>query len=245
MDSRTAGRASADVAAAAASYCAAGLWLSAEYSPGPGLQTVGLVAGALVIGAAAGSVLRRSPRFSTPADRVTLLRAVLVSLCAVLAVPALCTGRAPDPLLVILGAAAFLLDAVDGPVARRTGSASAEGARLDTATDAALVLVLSCAAAAAIGPWTLGMGALYYIFAVVGRFRPHLRRRLPPSAARKVIGAFQPLALLLALAPGLPPVVAAAAPALALPLLILSFGRDVAALERLHLGSPRPAASHR
>ena len=60
-----------------------------------------------------------------------------------------------SPLVVLLGTAAFLLDAVDGRVARLTGSATAEGSRLDSDTDAALVLVLSCAAAGkfGLGPW--------------------------------------------------------------------------------------------
>ncbi|WP_052500569.1 CDP-alcohol phosphatidyltransferase family protein [Arthrobacter sp. SPG23] len=187
---------------AVAAYCAAGIWLSTVHSPWFGLQSVGLGAGAVVIGAAAVSVLRRTPRFCTPADRITLLRAVLVSLCAVLALPALFTGRPADPLLVILGCAAFLLDGLDGPVARRTGTASAAGARLDTATDAALVLVLSAATAGAVGPWTLCIGALYYFFVAAAHFRPHLREPLPSSWVRKAIGAFQPIALLLALTPG-------------------------------------------
>jgi len=218
--------------AAVAAYGVAGIWLATVYFPGLGLESVGLGAGAVVIGDATTYVSRRTPRFSTPADRVTLLRAVLVSLCAVLAVPVLFTGRTADPFLVVLGWAAFLLDGLDGPVARRTGTASVAGARFDTATDAALVLTLSCATAAAIGPWTLGIGALYYVFVAAGHFRPHLHWPLPPSAARKAIGALQPFALLLALTPGIPPAVAAAAPALALPLLMFSFARDVVELER-------------
>ncbi|MBP1235460.1 phosphatidylglycerophosphate synthase [Arthrobacter sp. PvP102] len=232
MESRTAGRAAADAMAAVAAYGVAGIWLSTLHSPGIGLQSVGLGAGAVVIGAAANSVMRRTPRFSTAADRVTLLRAVLVALCGVLAVPVLVGGQRPDQLLVIVGAVAFLLDAVDGFVARRTRTASTAGARLDSATDAALVLVLSVATCAVIGLWTLCIGALYYVFVAAGRLRPHLRGPLPPNAARKAIGAFQPFALLLALTPGIPPAVAAAAPALALPLLVFSFGRDVVALER-------------
>ncbi|HEY8701725.1 MAG TPA: CDP-alcohol phosphatidyltransferase family protein [Arthrobacter sp.] len=245
MESKTAERASVDATLAVAAYGVAGIWLSTVHSPGLGLQSVGFAAGAAVRGGAATSVLRRTPRFSTPADRVTLLRAVLVSLCAVLAAPVLFTGRLQDPSVVVVGAAAFLLYAVDGPVARRTGTASAAGARLDAATDAALVLVLSCATAAAIGPWTLGIGALYYVFVAAGHFRPHLRSPLPSSAARKAIGAFQPFALLLALTPGIPPAAAAAAPALALPLLMFSFARDVVELERRRYESGPTAASRR
>jgi phosphatidylglycerophosphate synthase len=217
---------------AVAVYLAAGAWLSSVSWPDLGLQAAGLAAGAVVIGNAAASVLRRTPCFSTPADRVTLLRAVLVALCAVLAVPVLLTGARPGLPLVIVGAAAFLMDALDGPVARYTGTASAAGARLDTSTDAALVLVLSCATAVTVGAWTLCLGALYYLFVAAGRVWPHLRSPLPPRAGSKVIGALQPFALLLALTPGIPPAVGIAAPALALPLLLFSFARDVAELER-------------
>lgn len=232
MDSRTAERASSDAKAAFAAYGVAGIWLSTVFSTGLGLQVAGLVAGSVVVGGAAASILRRTPRFSTPADRITLLRAVLVGLVGVLAVPGLFTGRPADPLLVVVGSAAFLLDAVDGPVARRTGTASAAGARLDTSTDAALVLVLSFATAAAIGSWTFCIGAAYYVFQAAGYFRPHLRGTLPARAGRKVIGAFQPFALLLALVPGVPPAFAATTLALALALLMFSFIRDVVVLER-------------
>jgi len=244
MDSRTVERASSDAKAAVAVYAVAGVWLSSVYSTGLGLQVAALAAGAAVVGGAAASLLRRTPRFSNPADRVTLLRAVLVGLVAVLAVPGLFTARPPDPLVVVVGCAAFLLDAVDGPVARRTGTASAAGARFDTSTDAALVLVLSAATAAAIGSWTLCIGAAYYVFQAAGYFRPHLRGTLPASAARKAIGAFQPFALLQALVPGVAPAFAATAVALALALLIFSFTRDVVVLERGR-GAGSPAAKVR
>ncbi|MBT2565320.1 CDP-alcohol phosphatidyltransferase family protein [Arthrobacter sp. ISL-85] len=215
-------------------YVVSALWLTSLSPSGLVLQLAGLSAGALVTAAAVGSVLRRIPRFSTPADRVTLLRAILVALCAVLAVPQLFTGLRTDLFLPLLGGAAFLLDGLDGVVARRTGTSSAAGARFDSATDAALVLVLSVAAAPVAGPWTLGIGAMYYAFVAAGLLRPHLRVALPPSASRRAIGAFQPFALLVALLPGVPPVAAASAPALALGLLAVSFMRDVVQLEHLH-----------
>ncbi|WP_244266477.1 CDP-alcohol phosphatidyltransferase family protein [Pseudarthrobacter chlorophenolicus] len=192
----------------------------------------------------------------TPADRITLVRAALAAACAVLAVPPLFTGDVNGDgaslILVILGSAALLLDAVDGPVARRTGTASDAGSRFDSATDAFLVLVLSVATVTAVGLWTLTIGAMYYLVAAAGIVRPHLREPLPRSTARKVIGAVQPLALLLALViaqvPGMPPALDAAAPAVALPLLLFSFGRDVVVLERRHRASteaaPRPGAGH-
>lgn len=226
-------RALPDALGALAVYGLAALWLTSASPSGPALQLAGLCAGALVAGGAVASVLRRIPRFSTPADRVTLLRAVLVALCAVLAVPQLFTGGRATLLFLVLGGAAFLLDGLDGAVARRTGTSSAEGARFDAATDAALVLVLSVASAAVVGPWVLGIGAMYYAFVAAGFFLPHLKVTLPPRASRRLIGACQPFALLVSLVPGTPTPVAAVAPAVALTLLLFSFGRDVVELERL------------
>lgn len=226
-------RAVPDSLATLAAYGISALWLVSLSPSGLLPELAGLGAGALVSGAAVASVLRRIPRFSTPADRVTLLRAVLVALCAVMAVPQLFTGPGTDLFLPVLGGTAFLLDGVDGFVARRTGTASAAGARFDGATDAALVLVLSIAAAAVAGPWTLAIGGMYYVFVAAGFFRPHLRAILPPSTSRKAIGAFQPFALLVALLPGVPAAAAGSVPALALGLLVFSFTRDVVQLEAL------------
>ncbi|TDT86035.1 phosphatidylglycerophosphate synthase [Arthrobacter sp. AG258] len=242
-----AGRAVPDALAALASYGLLALWLSSLSAPGIPLQLAGLGAGAMVTGAAAASVLRRAPRFSTPADRVTLLRAVLAALCAALAVPQLFTGPRADLLIPVLGGLAFALDGVDGAVARRTGLSSMAGARFDAATDAGLVLALSVAVAARVGPWVLAIGGMYYVFVAAGRFRPRLRGSLPPRQSRKAIGAFQPFALLLPLIPGIPAAAAVSIPVAALALLAFSFGRDVVQLERRHRadllesGAARPA----
>jgi phosphatidylglycerophosphate synthase len=237
MDGRTPQRAVADVTAAIAAFLAAGTWLCATAVPDAGAQhlplAAALAAGSAVIGRAAASILRREPLICSPADRVTLVRAVLVACCAALTCAGILAGIPAGGLLVPLGAAAFLLDAVDGRVARHTGTASAAGSRLDADTDGALVLVLSCAAAGTTGPWTLGIGLMYYAFLAAGLFRPSLRGQLPPNAARKAIGAVQPAALLFALSPGVPPVPGTTAAALALALLTFSFGRDVVELERL------------
>jgi hypothetical protein len=55
---------------------------------------------------------------------------------------------------------------------------------------------------------------------------------LPVKRLRKVIGAFQPFALLLALTPGVPGGIGMAAVVLALVALVASFGRDVVELEQ-------------
>ncbi|MCB5273338.1 hypothetical protein BJG92_00858 [Arthrobacter sp. SO5] len=236
VDGRSAPRAVADVTAAVAAFLVAGTWLCVSAFPVPGqyvFLAAAIAAGGAVIGRAAASILRRVPPVCTPADRITLVRAVLVACCASLTAAGLLAGVPSGSLLVPLGTAAYLLDAVDGPVARATGTASAAGSRLDTDTDGALVLVLSCAAATVTGPWTLGIGLLYYAFLAAGWFRPSLREPLPPNAARKIIGALQSAALLFALTPGVQRGPGAAAVALALVLLALSFGRDVVELERL------------
>jgi phosphatidylglycerophosphate synthase len=242
MQSTAERRAVADVTAAVAGFLVPGIWLTDTPITEGGLRALAIAAGAVVIGRAAASILRRAPRLSTPADRVTLLRAVLTACCATLAAACLFAGSRPGILLILLGTTALLLDAVDGRVARSTGTASAAGSRLDTDTDGALVLVLSCAAAATFGPWTLCSGLMYYAFLAGGWFRPSLKAPLPPSTARKVIGAFQPSALLFALTPGVPPALGTTAAVLALVLLVVSFGRDIVELERLRR-SPRTARS--
>lgn len=243
MPSTAERRAVADVTAAMTAFLVPGIWLSDITIPDGGPRALAIAAGAAVVGCAAASVLRRRPRLCTPADRVTLLRAVLIACCATVTVTGLFAGSQAGLLLVLIGAVALLLDAVDGRVARFTGTASAAGSRLDTDTDGALVLVLSCAAAAGFGPWTLCIGFMYYVFLAGGWFRLSLREPLPPRTARKVIGAFQPSALLFALAPGVPPALGTAAVALALVLLVVSFGRDVVELERLHRGPGVGAAT--
>lgn len=214
----------ADVSVAAVAYLGAVAVVAGPSLPIGGGALLAVGAGAAVLTGAGANLLGRAVPSCTPADRVTLARAALVACCAALTASGL-------PLLAV-GTAAFALDAVDGPVARRTGTASADGARLDTATDAALTLVLACAVAGSLGVWALGSGLLYYVFQAAGRVRPPLRVPLPPSAARKVIGALQPAALLFALVPGIPGAAATAAVAAALGLLVLSFGRDVVVLER-------------
>ncbi len=120
--------------------------------------------------------------------------------------------------------------------------ATAEGSRLDSDTDAALVLVLSCAAAGIFGPWPMGIGLMYYVFLAAAWFRPSLKIPLPFSTVRKLIGATQPAALLFALSPGVPAGLGAVVLGLALGLLVYSFGRDVVELERLRRAGPAAAA---
>ena len=227
-------RAVVDVAVAMAGFLVSGSWFLTAAGAEATYFLAAMGAGLAVVGNAAASVLSRKPRLTTAADRVTLIRAVLVSCCAAIAVPALFGGIGPSVPVVVLGAAAFLLDAVDGAVARRFACESPAGARLDVQTDAALALVLSCAAVPVVGPWVLAIGLMWYAFVAAGWFRPELKRTLPVKRLRKVIGAYQPCALLLALTPGVPEGISTAAVVLALVALLASFGRDVVELEQGH-----------
>lgn len=181
------------------------------------------------------SLMRRKPLFSTPADRVTLSRAVLGGGCATIVVLAL-LGPVPHRSwwLVLLAVPAVLLDAVDGWVARRTGTVSIPGSRLDMETDAALMLVLSVPLAITFGPWVLAIGLMRYAFVAASWWRPALRAPLGFSQFRRVVAAIQAVVLAVALIPLVPGPVAAGVLTLSLLLLGTSFLRDIITLERLH-----------
>ncbi|MFE6690880.1 CDP-alcohol phosphatidyltransferase family protein [Streptomyces sp. NPDC057743] len=166
-----------------------------------------------------------------PANRVTLARATLVGGVAALVADSF-ARRAPVAVLVGLAAVALLLDAVDGQVARRTGTATALGARFDMEVDAFLILVLCVYVAVPLGPWVLAIGALRYLFVAASWALPWLRAPLPPSTARKAVAAVQGVVLVAAGAGVAPRGLALAAVAGALALLVWSFGRDVGWLWR-------------
>jgi phosphatidylglycerophosphate synthase len=195
------------------------------------LVAAGLGPAGLAAGVAAGAVLvvllhRVRPAGLSPADVVTLVRAVLG--CGV---TALVVDGSTGLLLAATVTVALLLDGVDGAVARRTGTASAAGARFDMEVDAALILVLSVHAAAVLGPWVLAIGGMRYGFVAAGRLLPWLRGSLPPSLAAKAIAVVAGGALL-AVAAGLRGPGAVALAGLALALLCWSFGRSVVQLAR-------------
>jgi phosphatidylglycerophosphate synthase len=161
-----------------------------------------------------------------PANRVTLGRATLVGGVTALVADSF-SGSPPVTLLVALTAVALLLDGVDGKVARRTGTASALGARFDMEVDAFLILVLSVYVSMLLGPWVLLIGGMRYGFVAAARLWPWLNAPLPPSTARKTVAALQGVLLLLAGAGLLPHAVNTAVVLAALGLLVWSFGRDV------------------
>ena len=160
-----------------------------------------------------------------PADRVTLVRLVLTCVVGALVLRSLAGAPLPHLLVVALAATALVLDAVDGPVARRTGTASARGARFDLETDALLVLVLSVQAATTVGWWVLLSGLARYLLLAAQWAWPWLDGPLPARRWRKVVAAVQGVALLVAVA--LPGPAMRWLLASALALLAISFGTEV------------------
>ena len=115
-----------------------------EATPGIGLAgwATGLACGVVLCVAAARSASNGGVESFGPADLVTLTRATLS--CGVAALVADSFVRpAAVGTLVAIATVALVLDAVDGRVARVTGTVSAFGARLDGEADAFLMLVLS------------------------------------------------------------------------------------------------------
>jgi phosphatidylglycerophosphate synthase len=132
--------------------------------------------------------------------------------------------------LVSLATIALILDAVDGQVARRTGTTTPLGARFDGEIDAFLILVLSVFAAGSLGPWVLAIGAFRYVFVVAGWYLPWLQGPLEPSYARKTVAALQGIVLVVASAQFVPIPLMGAVVGAALGLLCWSFGRDIRSL---------------
>jgi phosphatidylglycerophosphate synthase len=210
-----------------------------------GLGVAGWLAG-VAVGVVARTALRRGLIRSGaerlgPANAVTLARTVLVGAVAALAVESL-TRPVPLPLVAALAGVALALDAVDGPVARRSGTVTSLGARFDMEVDAFLILVLSALLVLPVGPWVLLAGGMRYAFVVAGWALPWLRAPLPPRCSRKVVAAVQGVVLLVAVAQVLPPVVTSSAVAAALVALVWSFGTDVVRLAARRSAEPRRSA---
>jgi phosphatidylglycerophosphate synthase len=167
---------------------------------------------------------RHTTRFG-PANVVTVVRSTLVGMISGIVVASF-VAPIPVGLLVALVVPALLLDAVDGWVARRTNSASELGARFDMEVDAFLLLVLSAYVSQTLGIWVLAIGVMRYAFVVAGWIFPWLRRQLPFRYWRKVVTAVQGVALTIA-GTGFLPVLDVLLVAIALALLLESFGRDL------------------
>jgi phosphatidylglycerophosphate synthase len=191
------------------------------------------------------------PRYDTrrfgPADLVTLTRAVLVG--AVTAMVADTSQHSSVWPLVIVAALALATDAVDGKVARRTGTVSKFGARFDMEVDAFLILVLSAHIATLLGWWVLAIGVMRYVFVAAARIWPWLKAPLPTRMSSKAVAAAQGIVLTVVMV--VPTVPATVLVALALLALTWSFAHDVRWLHTNRATAPvietedEPAASTR
>jgi phosphatidylglycerophosphate synthase len=212
-----------------------------------GLGPAGWVAGAgyaLGLQGLLGGAFRRSGSSTLgPADVVTLARASLITGVVALVADRFGSGAMPVRTLVVLASVALALDAVDGQVARRTGTASELGARFDMEVDAFLVLVLSVQVATTHTPWALAIGAMRYAYVAAGRVLPWLTGTLPVRVSAKVVAAVQGIVLIVAVTGVLPHGLATALVLAALGALVWSFGRSVAWLWRAQAGrAARPFA---
>lgn len=176
-----------------------------------------------------------------PANWVTLGRATLViSVGALIPQPEI-RHNAGYWWIIGLTIVAMALDGVDGRVARRTRTASAFGARFDMELDSLLMLVLAALVwrSGRIGPWVVLLGLPRYLFVAAGWLMPWLRAPLPERLRRKAGCVIQGIALLVCLAPIVPPGLAVSVAAVTLTLLGASFGVDILWLFRTWGRPPR------
>ena len=136
-------------------------------------------------------------------------------------------------LVVAVASVALATDALDGRVARRTGTVSRFGARFDMETDAALLLVLSVYVARDLGLWVLAIGLARYVFLAAKVPLPWLRGQAPARPWCKVVAALQGIVLVVAASGLLPGPVAVAVLLVALALLTESFAHEAWDLWRL------------
>ncbi len=198
--------------------------LAATSALGPVGWTVGIACAVTMATALARGLARGPDERLGPASWVTLARGTLAVGVAALAADSLVHGT-PVALLVTLAAVALVLDAVDGWVARRTGTATALGARFDGEVDALLILALSVYVAPACGAWVLAIGAARYLFLAGEWLLPWMRAPLPPRRWRKVVAATQGVVLTVAAAEVLPLALTQALLGVALALLAASMGQ--------------------
>ena len=183
----------------------------------------------------AGARFRSGQLTTQPADWVTLTRAVLCAGVAGLVADSFARSTRVTE-LVVLASVALVLDAVDGWVARRTGTATPLGAGFDAEVDAFLILLLSVEVSRDYGLWVLVIGAARYALLAAGWAVRWLAAPLPPRYWRKIVAAIQGIVLTVAASGLLPRRVGMIAVGLALVLLAESFGRDIVWLYRTGAG---------
>ena len=213
--------------------------LSARVGLGAAGWLAGIAYGVGLWGLLAAATRHGGTRRLGPAGLVTSARAVLVGGVTAMVTDWLWGGDVLTAPLVVMATVALVLDAVDGPVARRTGTTSALGARFDMEVDSVLVLVLSVYVAVLLDPWVFVIGAMRYAFVAAGWAAPWLRSPLPTSHSAKAVAALQGIVLVVAAADVVPRFLAAGLAGVALALLVWSFARSVTWLWRNAGGATR------
>ena len=162
------------------------------------------------------------------ANTLTLFRAVgTVLLAGWIPVAAQLT----QPALVWISLFSVLLltlDGLDGYLARRTGLASAYGARFDMEIDALLTLIISLLVwqSGEAGIWIVTLGLMRYLFVLAATLQPELKKPLYPSFRRKLICVIQLGTLCAMLSPWIPSQWSVSLGVTACLLLVASFARD-------------------
>ncbi len=165
-----------------------------------------------------------------PANRITLGRAALaIPVLALSVLPELPATDVAAWWVIGLSTVVFVLDGLDGRVARRTRTESAFGARFDMELDAALLMALAVLVwrEGRVGPWVLLIGLMRYGFVSASWIWPALAADLPHSRRRKIVCVVQGVVLLVALGPIIPDAAAIAASAIGLAARTYSFAVDV------------------
>ena len=184
---------------------------------------------AVVAAVAAARITRKNHPYPTfgPANYVTAVRAVLVSLVAgAIGEP---DGAAIARAVVAVAIVATVLDGVDGWLARRSHMPSAFGARFDMEVDAVLIMALSVLAWTfdKADAWVLASGLLRYVFVVAGWVWPWMDRPLESSRRRQIVCVIQIAALIVVVSPLVTRPASALIAAAALAVLAGSFLADV------------------
>ncbi|MEA2280006.1 MAG: hypothetical protein QOK21_613 [Solirubrobacteraceae bacterium] len=184
---------------------------------------VGVACAVTIATALARGLARRPDVRLRPASWVTLARATLAVGVAALVADSF-RDDTPVTVLVTLAVVALALDAADGQVARRTGTATELGARFDGEIDAFLILALSVYVAPVYGAWVLAIGAARYLFLAGEWLLPWMRAPLPPRRWRRFVAATQGVVLTAAAAGVLPRALTQILIVVALVLLAVSVG---------------------
>jgi phosphatidylglycerophosphate synthase len=131
--------------------------------------------------------------------------------------------------VVIIAAIALACDGIDGWAARRSGLASRFGARFDMEVDSLLALILALIVwqTGKVGDWVLLLGLMRYLFVLATWLLPWLNHPTPPRFSGKLVCVIQIAVLIALVSPVLSGVAALWLAALALALVIWSFGVDI------------------